>query len=81
MQHFMQLVHVFTIKNPLVSSSPPPKKPLPRKVCTLSIPPMSPTQQLDIMHRQEEKMNALEVEPTERDLKASISEISNGLVI
>ena len=42
---------------------------------------MSPTQQLDIMHRQEENANAMEVEPTERDLKASIGEISNGLAV
>lgn len=33
--------------------------------------PMSPTEQLDIMNRQEEEMRATQKEPTEKDLEAS----------
>lgn len=41
---------------------------------------MSPNEQLDIMHRQEEKMRAMQAEPNERDLEASISGFSYELV-
>lgn len=38
---------------------------------------MSPKTQLDIMYSQEEKMRAMQTEPNEKDLEASISEFSN----
>lgn len=38
---------------------------------------MSPKTQLDIMYSQEEKMRAMQTEPNEKDLEASINEFSN----
>lgn len=41
---------------------------------------MSPKEQLDIMRSHEEKMRAMQTEPDERDLEASIIELSNECV-
>lgn len=41
---------------------------------------MSPQEQLAILHRQEEMMRAMQTEPTERDLEASINSFCNELV-
>lgn len=38
---------------------------------------MSPKEQLDVMCSQEERMRALQAEPNERDLEASISEYTS----
>lgn len=37
---------------------------------------MTPEQQLDIIHTQEEKMRAMQPEPNERDLDVNISKFS-----
>lgn len=42
---------------------------------------MSPAEQLDVMQSQEENMSAMQREPNERDLEASISEFNNEHVI
>ncbi|KAK9527005.1 hypothetical protein VZT92_015671 [Zoarces viviparus] len=54
-------------------------EPTPRNVGTPSSWPMSPQEQLDVMHSQEEKTMAMQTEPTERDLKRYIYYITNGV--
>lgn len=44
---------------------------------SLTSRPVSPEEQLDIMRIQEKKMRAMEGEPNEKDLEASIKEFSN----
>ncbi|XP_062414629.1 dynein axonemal heavy chain 3-like [Pungitius pungitius] len=41
--------------------------------------PMSPQEQLDILHREEETMRAMQTEPTERDLERYTYYIANGV--
>ncbi|XP_056255668.1 dynein axonemal heavy chain 3 [Seriola aureovittata] len=60
------------------SLSPRPK-PRSRHFCTSSSWPMSPEEQLDIIHRQEEKMRAMQAEPNEKDLERYMYYISNGV--
>ncbi|XP_071775394.2 dynein axonemal heavy chain 3 [Centroberyx gerrardi] len=59
-------------------SSPRPE-PSPRDFLTPSSRPMSPQHQLDIMHSQEEKMRAAEMEPGERDLERYQYYITTGV--
>ncbi|KAL7390222.1 hypothetical protein ABVT39_017308 [Epinephelus coioides] len=54
--------------SPHASLSPRPE-PHSTNFDNLSSRPMSPTEQLDFMYRQEEKMRAMQAEPTERDLE------------
>nr|XP_019946415.1 PREDICTED: dynein heavy chain 3, axonemal [Paralichthys olivaceus] len=46
---------------------------------TPSSQPLSPEEQLDIMHSQEEKMRATQTEPTEEDLQRYMYYITNGV--
>nr|XP_040045455.1 dynein heavy chain 3, axonemal-like isoform X2 [Gasterosteus aculeatus aculeatus] len=50
-----------------------------RNIFTPSCRPMSPQEQLAILHRQEEMMRAMQTEPTERDLERYTYYITNGV--
>ncbi len=51
-----------------------------RDVCTPRSPPMSPKEQLGVMHSQEEKMREVQREPSERDLEAGLNEFRNKCI-
>ncbi|KAF7668491.1 hypothetical protein LDENG_00010030 [Lucifuga dentata] len=89
LQYRCQTAHE-SLEDSTASSSSPPRrrqkltprkrpKQTPQDFPTPSSRPMSPQQQLDIMHNQEEKLRATQTEPTEKDLERYLYYITTGV--